>query len=51
MNWGDLTPPVWATTDELKCFYIGMFIGATVRIVRAGLKWVKRIGDDHDRSE
>jgi len=50
MNFSDLPShiPAWATTDEAVAWFYGFAIGATVRIFRAGLKWVKRIGDAAD---
>lgn len=49
MNWDTLSFPAWATTDEAKCFFLGFAVGATVRIFRAALRWVKRIGNDLPR--
>ena len=42
--------PAWASTDEAKCWFLGFAMGATVRIFRSGLKWLKRVGDDTPNS-
>jgi hypothetical protein len=43
MDWANLPLPLWATTDEAAAFFYGFCVGATVRIFRAGLRWMKRI--------
>jgi len=37
--------PSWATTDAAICFYYGFAMGATVRIYRAAMKWMKKVGN------
>ena len=41
MDWSSLAVPLWADTDEAKCFFYGFAVGATVRIFRAACKWFK----------
>jgi len=43
-----ITLPAWATTDEAKCFFYGLLMAASIRIFRAGLKWMKRIANDSE---
>jgi hypothetical protein len=46
MDWGNWTIPDWATTDEALAWFYGFAVGASVRVFRAGLRWVKRIGEE-----
>jgi hypothetical protein len=48
MNWTDFINAVMGTSDsdEYKAFFLGVGLAAGVRIVRAGIRWVKRIDSD-----
>ena len=47
MNWTTLTIPAWAVSLEAQAWFYGFAIGATVRIFRTVLRWVKRYAADH----
>jgi len=40
------TIPAWVRTDEGMAFFAGFFLIATVRLTRAGLRWLSRAGED-----
>jgi len=40
------TIPTWVRSDEGLAFFAGFFLIATVRITRAGLRWLSRAGED-----
>jgi len=40
------TIPTWVRSDEGLAFLAGFFLIATVRITRAGLRWLSRTGED-----
>jgi hypothetical protein len=48
MNWQNVIDQVLATTatDEAKCFALGMFLAAGVRIIRAGIRWLKAVSSE-----
>lgn len=48
MNFGDIISnlPAWATTDEAKAYVAGFVVGASVRIFRSAMRWMKRIASD-----
>ena len=41
-----VTPPEWATTDDARAFWLGLGVGVMVRLVRAAMRWFRRVGDD-----
>jgi len=45
-----LTPevPPDPPTENYQIFLAGFTLGATIRLFKAGLRWVKRIGDDRE---
>jgi len=51
MNWQDWSLPTWAASDDAKAFIYGFFVGASVRIWRAGARWLRKYLDDRDRGE
>jgi len=38
--------PAWAISDECQAWLCGFFLGASVRLVKAALRWFKRIGTE-----
>jgi len=46
MDFTTWTLPVGVTTDLAIVFFFGMFTGASVRLIRAALRWFKRAGVD-----
>lgn len=38
--------PEWAVSQEAQAFWLGLGVGVMVRLVRAGMRWFRRIGDD-----
>ena len=45
MNWSEILTEILSSsgTDEAKAFFLGVGLAAGVRIVRAGLVWLKRV--------
>jgi len=48
MNWTPFIDGIMAAaaTDEAKAFWLGIGLACGVRIVRAGMKWMKRATED-----
>ena len=38
--------PLWASTDAAHTFFLGFAFGCVVRIIRASLRWFKRVGNE-----
>lgn len=45
------TIPDWAASQEAQAFWLGLGAGVMVRIVRAGLRWMKSAGNDLGRGD
>jgi hypothetical protein len=43
--------PSWATTDDAMVFWMGFAVACCIRIIRAGIRWFRRVGSDSTPSE
>lgn len=41
-----ITFPAWVYSDAMRAFLLGLIVGASIRILRAGLRWFKKAGTD-----
>lgn len=53
INWSAVDVPAWANSSGAAyAFFVGLVLGAMVRLVRIGLKWFRKAGGpDHSASE
>lgn len=42
----DVTIPAWAVDDEARAWFAGFALGCILRVIRAALRWFKRVADD-----
>lgn len=48
MNWTEILNEVLAmsSSDDAKSFFLGVGLAAGVRVIRTGIRWLKRIDTD-----